>query len=74
MKSFEYQRKQATRYFWRTYTGTELDLVEERDGGYFGYEIKYKKSKVKPPAKWVNYYPGSEYKYVNSDNYLEFIG
>jgi predicted AAA+ superfamily ATPase len=74
MKTFEYQRKQATRYFWRTYSGTELDLVEERDGGYFGYEIKYKKAKVNPPAKWVHNYPGSEYKYVNRDNYLEFIG
>ena len=74
MKSYEYQRKQATRYFWRTYSGSELDLVEERDGGYHGYEIKYKKAKFKPPAKWVNYYPGSEYTYVNQDNYLEFVG
>jgi len=74
MKSLEYQRKQSTQYFWRTYSGTELDLVEERDGNYYGVEIKYKKSKIKPPAKWVNYYPGAEYKYVNLDNFLDFIG
>lgn len=74
MKRQEYQRKQSTKYFWRTYSGAELDLVEERDGNYYGYEIKYKKAKVKPPAKWVAYYPGSQYTYVNRDNYLEFIG
>jgi predicted AAA+ superfamily ATPase len=74
MKRQEYQRKLSTKYFWRTYSGSELDLVEERDGGYYGYEIKYKKAKITPPAKWVKYYPDSKYTYVNHKNYLEFIG
>ena len=28
-------------YFWRTYDGKEIDYVEERDGGLFGFECKW---------------------------------
>ena len=56
-------------YFWRTYQGDEIDLVEERDGKLYGYEIKWGKTNVKVPARWT----GTEFKIINRDNYLDFI-
>ena len=60
-------------YFWRTYDGQEIDIVEERDGNLFGYEIKWKKDKVKPPKDWLATYKNAEYKVINQDNYLDYV-
>ena len=30
----------ASAYFWRTYTGAEIDIVEEREGGLYALECK----------------------------------
>ena len=36
MKYREYHRIEASQYFWRTYDGSEVDLVEEREGRLYG--------------------------------------
>ncbi len=59
-------------YFWRTYTGAELDYVEEKDGQLTAYEIKYKKSKLKAPKTWVENY-GNNYHCITSDNFWEYV-
>ncbi len=62
-------------YFWRTYDGKEIDYVEERDGGLFGFECKWTmKKKDKPPKKWLESYPGATFELVTPDNYLDFVG
>jgi predicted AAA+ superfamily ATPase len=62
-------------YFWRTYDGKEIDYVEERDGGLFGFECKWSmKKKDKPPKKWLESYPGATFELVTPDNYIEFVG
>jgi len=62
-------------YFWRTYDGKEIDYVEERDGGLFGFECKWTvQKKDKPPRKWQESYPGSTFELVTPDNYLDFVG
>jgi uncharacterized protein len=62
-------------YFWRTYDGKEIDYVEERDGGLFGFECKWTmKKKDKAPKKWVESYPGATFELVTPDNYIEFVG
>ncbi|PKN71695.1 MAG: hypothetical protein CVU54_01340 [Deltaproteobacteria bacterium HGW-Deltaproteobacteria-12] len=62
-------------YFWRTYDGKEIDYVEERDGGLFGFECKWtSKKKNKPPKKWLESYPGATFELVTTDNYLDFVG
>jgi uncharacterized protein len=62
-------------YFWRTYDGKEIDYVEERDGGLFGFECKWAmKKKDKPPKKWLESYPGATFELVTPDNYLDFVG
>jgi predicted AAA+ superfamily ATPase len=73
MKLLAYKQDYASSYFWRTYTGAELDYVEEKEGKLYGYEFKLKSKKSKPPASWFSAYPGSEYRLVNRDNYLDFI-
>jgi predicted AAA+ superfamily ATPase len=62
-------------YFWRTYDGKEIDYVEERDGGLFGFECKWTmKKKDKPPKKWLESYPDATFELVTPDNYIEFVG
>ena len=62
-------------YFWRTYDGKEIDYVEERDGGLFGFECKWTvQKKDKPPRKWQESYPGATFELVTPDNYLDFVG
>jgi predicted AAA+ superfamily ATPase len=62
-------------YFWRTYDGKEIDYVEERDGGLFGFECKWTtKKKDKPPKKWLESYPGATFELLTPDSYLDFVG
>lgn len=44
-----YSSKPMSRYFWRVYTGDEIDYIEEFDGMLHAYEFKYKKRTAKPP-------------------------
>lgn len=41
LKRQEYLQEQSNNYFWRTYSQKEIDLVEEREGKLFGYEMKW---------------------------------
>ncbi len=60
-------------YFWRTYGGQEIDLVEERDGRLFGFECKWSPlKKVLPPSDW-SAYKNATFKIINRENYLDFI-
>jgi uncharacterized protein len=59
-------------YFWRTYTGAEVDYVEEQNGELFAYEIKYTKPKTKAPQTWIENY-GGNFKSINRDNFWEFF-
>ena len=73
LKKRSYNGIYANPYFWRTWDQNEIDLVEERGGKLFGYEIKWPNKNVKPPGKWASTYSNSEFKVINRDNYLEFI-
>ncbi len=72
MKYLAYNEIFASSYFWRTYTGAELDYVEEHKGELFAYEIKYKKAKLKAPKTWVDNY-SDNYKCITLDNFWEFV-
>lgn len=72
LKYLSYNQIFASSYFWRTYTGAELDYVEEMGGELFAYEIKYKKARPNPPATWIENY-GNHYKCVTSENFFEFV-
>ena len=73
-KRNEYQRHYCNKYFWRTYTGAELDYIEEYGGKLYGYEFKYNKTS-KAPKSWIETYKQEKasFKCINKDNFLGFI-
>ena len=73
LKYQEYNRLSSNNYFWRTYEQQEVDWVEERDGSLFGYEFKWKESKVKIPTQWKNAYPDSSFEVINKDNFEKWL-
>lgn len=73
LKYQNYTRMAVNNYFWRTYDRQEIDWVEEREGKLFGYELKWKKDKVKPPVAFAKAYPDSEFNVITSDNYFDWI-
>lgn len=72
-KRNKYQNILANSFYWRTYDQKEIDLVEEREGKLFGFEMKWGKAKTKIPADFLRSYPGSDYKVISKENYLDFI-
>jgi len=75
LKKRSYRGIYGTFHFWRTYDGQEIDYVEERDGGLFGFECKWSsKRRDKPPKKWRGSYPEAQFERVTPDNYLDFVG
>ncbi len=75
LKYRNYQNIFANSYFWRTYQGNEIDLVEDREGVLNGFEIKWSenKEKISAPALWTNTYKNAAFSVINPKNYLEFI-
>lgn len=71
MKLRSYQRIYANQYFWRTYGGAEIDLVEEREGLLYGYEFKWGNRKTSPKS-WLEY-PNSKFKLINRENFVDFL-
>lgn len=72
-KYLSYRQKQASNYFWRVYTGGEVDYLEEHSGSLWAYEIKYNRTKVKPPLTWIETYPNSTFRIINKKNYQNFL-
>ena len=62
----------ASSYFWRTYTGAEIDYIEEQNGILYGYEIKYSKARKKAPQAWIDNY-GQNFRHITRENFWEFI-
>jgi len=73
MKSLSYKKDYASNYFWRTYTGAELDYIEEKEGKLSGFEFKFGLKKTKAPKGFIKAYPNSEFSCINRENYLSFI-
>lgn len=75
MKFRQMQGIDASYYFWRTYDQKEIDLIEERDGKLFGYEMKWGRSKSDRSKKeWLKVYQNAEFRVVDKENYLDFVG
>ena len=73
MKTQTYRRQGANRYYWRTYTGAELDYVEEREGLVKGFEFKFNQKIARAPQSWTETYPEAAFETINRDNYLDFL-
>lgn len=74
LKKRSYEEHYGTSYFWRTYDGKEIDLIEEEGGKLKAFEIKWsEKPKVEAPEDFVKTYKNSSFKLINRDNYLDFV-
>ena len=64
----------ANVYFWRTYDGQGVDLVEEREGRLFGYECKWSTKKaIAAPRSWRGAYPEAEFSVITPETYQDFV-
>ncbi|MDX2246248.1 MAG: ATP-binding protein [Bacteroidia bacterium] len=74
-KYLHYASIAANSFFWRTNSQQEIDYVEERDGKFFAYEIKWNaKSKIHFPITFTQAYPQHETRFLNKDNFEDFLG
>ncbi len=73
MKKQMYRNVFHKAFFWRTYTGVEIDYVEEANQKLQGVEIKWKPRKPKEPKSWQDNYPDSSYVQIDSENFIDFI-
>ena len=73
IKKNNYVRAHLNSFFWRTYTGAELDYLEQGGGQLSGVEIKWGNKTVKAPKSWIENYKGADFKTVNSKNYQDFV-
>ncbi|MGE3312910.1 MAG: DUF4143 domain-containing protein, partial [Limisphaerales bacterium] len=73
-KQMAYARKPFGAWFWRTYDQQEIDYVEERDGGLFGYEFKWSPTtKARIPKIWIETYAPRATGIITPDNVGEFL-
>ncbi len=65
----------AKGYFWRTVQQQEIDYIEEYNGKYSAYEIKWNPAKKAKFAKtFIENYPIAEKKVITPQNWQEWIG
>jgi predicted AAA+ superfamily ATPase len=60
-------------YFWRTYDGQEIDLIEENSDSLIALEFKWSDKKPAVPIAFKEAYSNAQFSVVNRDNYLEYI-
>lgn len=73
-KKRSYKGLYGSVYYWRTYSGQEIDFIEERDGKFFAFEGKWSEKKdVRPPKEWLEAYPKADFFAITPRNYLDFV-
>ena len=75
IKANEYEARYAKSYFWRTTQQQEIDYIEEADGQFTAFEMKWNpRKKTTPfPAAFLKTYPVAQEAVVTPDNYLEWL-
>jgi predicted AAA+ superfamily ATPase len=73
IKLSNYKSDNKLFYFWRTYDGQEIDLIEELDGNISAFEFKWGDKIPKAPRAFSDNYVDSKFNVINKNNYLEFI-
>lgn len=73
IKYNSYRNYQPQYFFWRTYDGQEIDLIELNNGQLQAIECKWKAAKAKKPVAFAKAYPEAKFAIIDQDNYLEWI-
>jgi len=74
MKYNHYSANFVRSYFWRTTLQQEIDYIEEQDGQFMAFEMKWnpKKTTISVPAPFKKEYPLKQFVVVTPDNYLDW--
>ncbi|MEO6758843.1 MAG: ATP-binding protein [Saprospiraceae bacterium] len=73
-KWLEYHRIWAKTYFWRSYQQQEVDYVEEVDGSFYAWEMKWNpRAKSKFPASYLEAYRPVTAEVLHRDNFDPFL-
>jgi hypothetical protein len=67
-------RMRVDSLFWRTHSGSEIDLVEESGGSLCAWEIKSGHKSTRIPPAWAAAYPQASFQVINESNWLTFLG
>lgn len=73
LKKNTYNQVAVTPYFWRTYTGAEIDYIEEGGGRLAGYEFKWNaRKKARAPRSWLKEYDSASWEMITTENWVGF--
>ena len=74
MKFNSYRGYHPQYFFWRTYDGQEIVLIElDTKQQLQAIECKWQDRNVKPPAAFAKAYPDAKFATIHRNNYLEWI-
>ena len=75
IKYNHYRHHYCNVYFWRTKGQQEIDYIEEADGGFNVFEMKWNPNKLSAsiPKSFLGSYPVSSTAIVTPENYLEYL-
>ena len=75
IKANHYNGRYVNTYFWRTTRQQEIDLIEESDGAFSLFEMKWnpKKGRVAFPSNFLEAYNVRDKTTVTPDNYLDVL-
>jgi hypothetical protein len=73
LKHLHYRRELASLYFWRTYSGSEIDIVEEAGGRISAYECKWGRARARAQETFLAAYPQATVDIVNRENYRAYL-
>ncbi|MBC7553754.1 MAG: ATP-binding protein [Taibaiella sp.] len=73
MKYNSYRGYQPQYFFWRTYDGQEIDLLEIHNEQITALECKWSNQKAKIPAAFAKAYPGAAFHVIDNSNYTGWV-
>ena len=75
IKANQYAGRYVNSYFWRTNQQQEIDYIEESDGSFSVFEMKWnpKRANTKIPSPFINTYEVKEQAIVTPDNWMQWL-
>lgn len=73
MKYNAYRNYHPQYFFWRTYDGQEIDMLEIQNNSINAFECKWKQGNAKKPVAFGKAYPDASFTVIDRDNYLSWI-
>lgn len=69
LKNSRYQRRLAQHYFWRSYDGTEVDLVEISGQDLVGYRLSYEDKALRSSQVFADLKPTAQH-FISLENFV----